>query len=323
MTYLKNYEILSSQDLHEMQGILAKTTETHKVDVIGKEHEINASLRSASFGSLNLMHVTYGNIPTQVQTYENDEDALLLFILTDGAARGVHKNEEFEISSTVGLMREAHLPLTAQQNAFATFVVPLPRDLLKRYASALYDHEVNNCNLIFNPTLDLTTANGRHVRNTVHYISDAIDGPLLDENNTIVMKSLEDLLLTSVLSCLPHDYFGTNRPSQIVPYHVKRARDYIHAHAASVITLETLANYAGCGYRTLQVAFKDIYGMSPMVYVKHVRLSYVHEDLLQATEGGTVRDIALKWGFTHMSWFSKIYMQKYGVLPSHTLRIRG
>ncbi|GAB6051475.1 AraC family transcriptional regulator [Magnetospira thiophila] len=326
MTHLGNYEIFKSNELHEMQDILAQMTETHKVDVVGKGHEINASLRSAAFSDFNLMHVTYGAVPTRVQTYENDEDTLLLFILTHGAARGGHKGEEFEISTTAGLMRDARLPLVARQKDFATFVVPLPKETLKRHAAALHGKEMGDRDIAFEPTLDLSTSNGRHVRNTVHYIADALDGPLLGSDNAIVFNGLRDLLLTNVLSCVPNDCFDqmkSTKPSDpIVPYYVKRARDYIHAHAASVITLETLAAHAGCGYRTLQIAFNDLYGMSPMAYVRHVRLSFAHEDLLSAVDGVSVRDVALRWGFIHLGWFSKKYLEQFGVLPSQTLRQR-
>jgi transcriptional regulator GlxA family with amidase domain len=83
-----------------------------------------------------------------------------------------------------------------------------------------------------------------------------------------------------------------------------------------------VAAHAGCGYRTLQVAFNKAYGMSPMSYVKHVRLSLAREDLLHAVDGVTVRDTALKWGFTHLGGFSKKYAEQFGALPSETLRLR-
>ncbi len=322
MTHLENYEILASTDLHEMQEILARTTETHKVDLIGKGHEIDASLRSAAFGDLNLIHVTYGNVPTSVQTYESDEDAQLLFVMTGGSANVKHKGEMFDISTTTGLMRDARIPLSACQDSFSSFVLPLPNTLLKRHAVTLQGRDVCDADIRFDAALGLSTPNGRHLRNTVHYIADALDGPLHGSDNLILSNALRDLLLTSVLALSPGFLEQTQPSNRIVPYYVKRARDYIHAHAATSITLETLANHAGCGYRTLQIAFNDAYGMSPMTYVKHVRLSLAHEDLRTAPDGVSVREIALKWGFTHMGWFSKKYLEQFGVLPSRTLRMR-
>lgn len=326
MTYLENHEVLSSKDLHEMRDILTRLTNTDEIDVVGKGHEIDASLRAADLDGLDLMHVTYGHVPTQVQAYEHDEDTLLLFILTGGAARVQHQGQEFEISTHTGLMRDKRIPLSAQQNAFESFVIPLSIDGLKQHARKLLGEETCLADIQFDVALDLTTPGGRHLRNTVTYISEALDGPLCGADNPIVLAGLKDLLLTSVLSLLPNSATDAlqGRPKAVaVPYYVKRARDYIHAHADTAITLETLARHAGCSYRTLQTAFNEAFGMSPIAYVKFVRLTLAHDDLRRAGDGVSVRDVAAKWGFTHMGWFSKCYVEQFGVLPSQTLRSRG
>lgn len=326
MSYLENHQILASKDLHEMRDILTRLTNTDEIDVVGKGHEIDASLRAASLDGLDLMHVTYGHVPTRVHAYEHDEDTLLLFILTGGAASVQHNGQAFEISPNTGLMRDKRIPLSAQQNAFESFVIPLSIDGLKQHARKLLGEEACLADIQFDVALDLTTPGGRHLRNTVTYIAEALDGPLCGADNPIVLAGLKDLLLTSVLSLLPNSATDAlqGRPKAVaVPYYVKRARDYIHAHADTAITLETLAHHAGCSYRTLQTAFNDAFGMSPIAYVKYVRLTLAHDDLRQADSGVSVRAVAAKWGFTHMGWFSKCYVEQFGVLPSQTLRSRG
>ncbi|HEY9164109.1 MAG TPA: AraC family transcriptional regulator, partial [Magnetovibrio sp.] len=160
----------------------------------------------------------------------------------------------------------------------------------------------------------------------VAYVAEAINTYVPELQNDIIIKSLSDTLLTHVLKLVPNSYSALlegRGKACVMPRYLKRARDYIHAHAASVITLESLSAHAGCGYRTLQAAFNDAFGMSPMTYVKHVRLSFARDDLLSAADGVTVRDIALKWGFMHVGWFSKNYAERFGCLPSETLRTRG
>lgn len=310
-----------------MRDILTRLTNTDEIDVIGKGHEIDASLRCADLGGLSIMHVTYGDVPTRVHAYEHDEDTLLLFILTGGAAGVRHHGDDFEISTHTGLMRDKRLPLTASQEAFESFVIPLPLEDLKQHARKLVGDKAGLMDIRFDAKIDLTTPGGHHLRNTVTYIAEALDGPLYGTGNLLFLEGLKELLLTSVLSLLPNsvsDLLHDDRPKAgAVPYYVKRARDYIHAHADTAITLETLASHAGCGYRTLQIAFNDAFGMSPIAYVKYVRLTLAHNDLLRADNGVSVRDVAAKWGFTHMGWFSKCYVEQYGVLPSQTLRSRA
>jgi len=326
MKYLDSHEVLATQDLHQMQEILTDLTNPMDIDVIGKNQEIDASLRSVECSGLELMHATYGDVRTSVRTYEVDNAELLFFILTDGSANIKHNGKDFDISKTTALMRDSRLPLLARQEDFSSFAMPLSIDTLQAHIATLLGEEYCGLDITFDPEIDLTTPTGRHLHNTVHYFADALNGPLNGGGNPIIFDGLKDLLLTSVLSLLPNscsDMLGDQPASKILPRHVKRARDYIHAHAASSITLETLATHAGCGYRTLQVGFNDAFDMSPMAYIKYVRLTFAHADLRCANDGVTVRDIALKWGFCNMSWFSKNYLEQFGALPSQTLRTRS
>ena len=67
MTYLENYEVLASTDLHELRDTLVRLTYRDEIDVIGKGHEIDASLRAVDLGGQSLMHITYGNVPTKTR----------------------------------------------------------------------------------------------------------------------------------------------------------------------------------------------------------------------------------------------------------------
>ncbi|MDF1749590.1 MAG: AraC family transcriptional regulator, partial [Alphaproteobacteria bacterium] len=238
-----------------------------------------------------------------------------------------HRGTDFDVSLTQGLIRDARAPLSALQDNFSSFVFSISNDMLQRHAQALLGNAATSLPPQFEAKLDLSTPGGVHLRNTVHYIASALDGPLHMLNNSMVTDGMRDMFLTQVLGLLPNSYSDLlqRRPASgnILPYHVKRARDFIHAHADSAITLEQLASQAGCGYRTLQIAFNDIFGMSPMAYVRHIRLKLAHDDLRRADDDLSVRDIALKWGFTHMGGFSKAYQKQFGVLPSWTRRTHG
>ena len=323
MAHIDNHEILATQDLHEMQEILTSLTNPTDIDVVGKNQEIDASLCSVECSGLELMHATYGDLPTSVRTYEADGDNLLFFMLTGGSANIKHNGKDFDISKTTALMRDSRLPLLAQQEAFSSFAIPLSIDALQAHATTLLGEKCRELDITFDPEIDLTTPNGRHLHNTLHYVANALNDPLDGVNNTFMRDSLKDVLMTSILTLIPHASFDLlqEKPSiKILPFYLKRARDYIHAHAASSITLKVLATHAGCGYRTLQIAFKEAYGVSPMGYVSLTRLNYAHEDLRRADGSMTVRDVALKWGYSDMSWFSRSYLKQFGTPPSKTLR---
>ena len=73
--------------------------------------------------------------------------------------------------------------------------------------------------------------------------------------------------------------------------------------------------------RTLQYAFKELLGMTPVAYLTRLRLHRVRQALRTATLASTtVTREALRWGFWHFGHFSSDYKRQFGELPSQTLK---
>lgn len=101
---------------------------------------------------------------------------------------------------------------------------------------------------------------------------------------------------------------------------VAKARDYIKAHLTSPLGPETLAREVGVSQRTLEYAFRDVFDITPLRYIKTRRLHATHRLLLEAAPGSfMICDGALKFGFTHPSYFARDYRRLFGELPSETL----
>jgi len=103
----------------------------------------------------------------------------------------------------------------------------------------------------------------------------------------------------------------------------RRAAAFIEAHADQPVTMAEIAAAAGVTARALQYAFRRHYGTTPTGYLRRVRLERAHQEL-QATDPGsglTVKAVALRWGWASHSRFTVAYHERFGVLPSHTLRI--
>jgi len=218
------------------------------------------------------------------------------------------------------------LPTSVSEQDFASFIMPLSKEKLKAHARSLVGDEANLMELSFDPSIDLTAPGGAVVRNTIHYIADTLDGPLRELKNPIISAQLEDMLLTQLLTLLPNsfqDVLSGRLVTPVLPYHIKRARDYIYANLGEPIALADLAAVAGCGYRTLQAAFNEAYGMSPMSYLRRIRLQKAHAEFLSGIKSGTISEIAQKWGFVHMGRFAQSYAREFGERPSETIRKRS
>jgi len=101
---------------------------------------------------------------------------------------------------------------------------------------------------------------------------------------------------------------------------VKRAEEFALAHMGERLYVTDLCKAAGVSERSLQYAFKEIMGMSPLAYLARVRLHRVRRALQAATRSTTVSVEALNAGFWHLGEFSRSYRDCFGELPSETLR---
>jgi AraC family ethanolamine operon transcriptional activator len=102
---------------------------------------------------------------------------------------------------------------------------------------------------------------------------------------------------------------------------VKIAEDHALSQTGASLYVTDLCRVTGVSERTLEYAFKEITGLTPMTYLMRLRLHRVRQALLAATpESTTVSAEALNWGFWHFGEFSHAYKDCFGELPSDTLR---
>ena len=82
-----------------------------------------------------------------------------------------------------------------------------------------------------------------------------------------------------------------------------------------------LCDAAGVSERTLHTACKKTIGMSPVAFLKRVRLHGARRALREAHRGSTtVSADAVKWGFWHFGEFSVDYKALFSESPSETFR---
>jgi AraC-like DNA-binding protein len=102
---------------------------------------------------------------------------------------------------------------------------------------------------------------------------------------------------------------------------VRDAMDMIEAGPHLPLTTSTLAKQCHVSVRTLQEGFQRHLGISPMAYVRVVRLRHAHRDLRSAHPShSTVASIAHRWGFTHLGRFAAAHKATYGQTPLQALR---
>jgi AraC family transcriptional regulator, ethanolamine operon transcriptional activator len=100
---------------------------------------------------------------------------------------------------------------------------------------------------------------------------------------------------------------------------VERAREYIRGKLAEPLPLSELCRYAHVQARSLEYGFREITGLSPIAYVKSLRLNAVRRDLSRTDAADhSISEIALDHGFWHLSQFAADYRKFFGETPTST-----
>ena len=97
-------------------------------------------------------------------------------------------------------------------------------------------------------------------------------------------------------------------------------RNQVYLHMDGKIDVGSLSKQHNISERTLQKSFKSLFGFSPTLFLRNMKLNLVYRDLkFSDSKGEKVSRIAQKWGFMHMGRFSKYYTELFGENPSKTL----
>jgi AraC-like DNA-binding protein len=144
-----------------------------------------------------------------------------------------------------------------------------------------------------------------------------------EEERIAAQVELLETLLATLGDARDFEPTRSERTRQARSLVVKIAEDYALSHIADHLYVSDLCRAAAVSERTLEGAFIEIMGLTPVNYLIRLRLHRVRHALLKATHGSTtVTAEALNWGFWHFGEFSRAYKDCFGELPSSTLQRR-
>jgi AraC family transcriptional regulator len=92
-----------------------------------------------------------------------------------------------------------------------------------------------------------------------------------------------------------------------------RVRAYIEAHIGDRISLEDLARQAGISRFHFARQFRLSTGVSPMTYLRQVRIEHSLRMLL--SRDATIAEVAARLGFADQSHFTRMFVRLVGLSP--------
>ena len=168
----------------------------------------------------------------------------------------------------------------------------------------------------------VSAAAAKRLRATLDFIWELVAGHPEADDQPLVTGSAARLLAVTVLSTFPNT--AATEPGQGDEHDaghgtLERAVRFIDGHAGSDLSMADIAAAANVSIRAVQLAFRRELDLTPLAYLRQVRLERAHRDLLAAGSAGpTVTAVSVRWGFSSSSRFAAYYREAFGVPPSYT-----
>lgn len=174
----------------------------------------------------------------------------------------------------------------------------------------------------------VSPAAAQHLRRTIAYLRDGVCADPELSQQPLLVSAASQLLAASVLTAFPNTATTEPTGADRRDAHsdtLRRAVAYIDEHADQDLSVADIAAAVHVSVRTVQVAFRRHLDTTPMGYLRRVRLSHAHADLVAADPSGTVTvtAVAARWGFFQLGRFAAAYRAAYGCSPHQTLVQRG
>lgn len=209
------------------------------------------------------------------------------------------------------------------QNDCAHLILLVEKRFVEQRAAALAGTTLRAVE--FDPVIDLTTPAAQALQAQLHGLANLAEdvGPA-HKLSPVAAANWREALLDGLLTGQRHglsEAIGRfSGEAEMLPQRLRRARDFLVAHAADPLNLALLADTAGIGIRALQLGFRRHFGMSISRMLLDLRLAQLNTRLKAAPPHARIIDIAFDLGFTHVSRMAGAYRQKFGETPSATLR---
>ncbi|GAA0872139.1 hypothetical protein GCM10009117_12860 [Gangjinia marincola] len=94
---------------------------------------------------------------------------------------------------------------------------------------------------------------------------------------------------------------------------IHQLTEFILDNISAPLTIENLSRESGLNAKKLQAGFKMLYNNTVNEYIRHLKLEIARDELKNSDD--TISEIVYNIGFKSRSYFSKIFSERYGILP--------
>lgn len=312
--------LVDSSDWDAIELFSSEVYMPYTVSPLGKQIKPKSVLRAAGIGGFTLSRFNYG-IGVHIDDFSPESGTGMVLTTIRGSARHWSDKEKFSDTGVgetflVDNSRTDYWvdfdPAHLQVNL--CFQHDMLADLYERWYGAPADERLWRGQVKFGGPQSSWMALLEYACRCV------IDMPEQTENGPLG-KHLEELIGMHMLmqwrGALGQESFQS--VPRLAPVHVKRAEDFMRLRAQDAPTLTTVASAIHVSVRSLNRAFAEFRGYTPMEFLREERLRGVRAALMAAPFGSTVASVAAQWGYSNFGLFAVNYKRKFAESPSQTL----
>jgi AraC-like DNA-binding protein len=285
---------------------------------------VDARLHSVSVGGLTAGLARYGGFEYAAEVSPVGQPTVVY--VTHGSGAVDTAREQLRCLPGDVYMAPADLPCKARVNAATHVSLHVPW----RLVGALAEEQtgIPSAAVRFTGMRPVSAARQRRMAETIAFAFGELVASGAVMVYRLVVQEMARLAAAVMLETFPNTTMTAGYlpgPGWAAPASVRRAAEFIHAHAGEPATVTEIAAAAGVTARALHYAFRRHYDITPAQYQRLVRLERAHRELRQAGPGDglTVTEVARKWGWASPARFTAAYQQRFSVPPGHTLRPRS
>lgn len=317
---LDGFPIVRSQDIDEASDRIGRVFSPHRL-ALGSGGRLDVAHNQVRLRDVSLNVLRYG-AEVVIDPGERGDFYLVQLPLT-GRARLACGGEDIDADPTVlSVLQPQIRSRMVWSDDCSMILVQVPRGVVHDRALAAGHHRAPRFALAHSRDVPAVAAWWQAVLDLTRNLDRFGDEWL---RHPAAYVAMEEFLLSAFTALLcDHDQDGDGRNGDRGDERrLRRAKEYIHAHADRALTSAEIARHACVSPRTLEAVFKRCGQPAPLAYARQLRLQAVHEALSQARQAArpvNVTDVALSFGFLHMGRFAAQYRARFGCSPSETLR---
>jgi AraC-like DNA-binding protein len=295
----------------------------HRLRLLGPSRHFGLIQRVTRVGPITVGDITYAT-DVALLGFDESRASYHINVPLNGGLESRHRGLEITSSPEVASIYrpDGEMTVTRWPAGTRNLTVKIDHFAVDRALESLVEGSVDSP-IPFEAALPLDGAAAQSWVRLLLTVQRQLDYPDSVIAHSVVSVPLVESLLHGFLLVADHPYRETlatpAEPGR--PAVVRNAMDIIEAGAHLPLSTSALARQCHVSVRTLQEGFRRHVGMSPMAYVRVVRLRRAHRDLCSADPAdSTVAAIAHRWGFTNLGRFAATHKATYGQTPIQALR---